>query len=399
MGIRRVSLRALIAVLVGMFFVSVPVGVASATEVRSGASWNWRAPWIDAYSRIGGATAIGSPENTVHSWAHGCLQDYGGGQYFDSALMSPGCTTGRVYPVIGQHWQFVAAVGASTIGYPQNDSHRWGAGWTQDFDGGDWGPSLLMRGDAVGQVHAVHTGFRDYYLSQSGPGGWLGYPTSDEYIWANNSRQDFQGGSIVWAPYLGVRPVPIWNERATYHGVSDPTVYVVINGRSYGVTSPEQLTTCYGGWGPVRWISDDATNLSLSAYPYSGAAPACIAPREAHAATWAQAQLGRTDRNGWCELFVEEAFATHGRYISAAAHLAQKRASNQLHAGDTAVPVGAIAFFAPSWQNGYNGHVMISIGNGQFVSTGARVFITGINQTLFGPYAGWTYADSTWPSR
>ncbi len=398
--IRRVSLRALIAVLVGMFFVSVPVGTASAADVGSGASGNWRVPWTDAYNRIGGAAAIGYPENDVHGWANGCLQDYGGGRYTDAALMSPGCTAGRVYPVVGQHWQFVMRADAAYVGYPYNDSQRWGAGWTQDFDGGNWGWSLVMRGDATGQVHAVHGAIRESYIANAGAGGWLGYPTSDEYWWAGLTRQNFQGGSLVWSASLGVRALPVWAERATFHaGAAGPQVYVILGGRSYWVTSPEQLTSCYGGWAPMREISADTLNLSLAAYPYAGAAPNCTPPREAQAASWARAQLGRTDRNGWCELFVEEAFATRGRYASAAANLAQKRASGQLHAGDTNVPIGALALFSPAWQNGYNGHVMISIGGGQFVSTGRQIFITGINQAMFGPYAGWAYADSSWPSR
>lgn len=400
MGIRRVSLRVLIAVLVGMFFVPVLTGVASAADIGSGASNNWRAPWIDAYNRIGGSAAIGYPENDVHGWNNGCIQDYGGGQFVDSALMSPACISGRVYSVVGQHWQFVAKTNSLLTGYPVNDSHRWGSGWTQDFDYGAWGWTLLMRGDSVGQVHAVRTGMRDYFLSQAGALGWLGYPTSDEYQWAGNTRQDFQGGSLVATPGVGIRVLPSWSERSTFYSSAyGPAVYVILGGHSYWVTSADQLVNCYGGWSALREVSADTVSLSLAVYPYAGGAPDCLAPRQASAVNWARSQLGFSGWNGWCERFVEVAYGTSGRYTSAAANLAQKRLTGQLHAGDTNVPIGALAFFAPSWQNGGYGHVMISIGGGTFISTGSTVYVTGLNQAMFGPYAGWAYADASWPGR
>lgn len=393
----RVSLRVLITALIGTVFAVSTATPAGATVVGQGGAGS---AWVDAYNRIGGSGAIGVAENGVHWWNNGCLQDFGGGRFSDSALMSPTCNQSRVYPVVGQHWQYVARVNSQTVGYPYNDSHRWGAGWTQDFDYGNWGWTLVMRGDSVGQVYGVHGAIRDYFISQGGANGWLGYPRSDEYAWSGVTRQDFQGGSIVWRSNLGAKPfIPLGERNLYYSAGYGPATYVVISGHSYTVANTSQLNQCFGGWGNVRQVSVEMAQAYTAVYPVSGTAPGCTNLREQRAINWARAMVGNTGYANLCERFVENAFGTTGRYPSAKANLNQKIATGQLHAGDTNVPAGALAFFKPSWQNGYYGHVMLSVGGGSFVSSGKVVHTTGLNTSAFGPYAGWAWADQTWAGR
>lgn len=393
----RVSLWMLVAALIGMVFIVSNPAVASAAGVGEGGT---RSTWLAAYYRIGGSDKIGSAENNVHWWNNGCLQDYGGGAFSDAALMSPTCNQTLVFPVVGQHWQYVARVNSYLVGYPYNDSHRWAAGWTQDFNYGAWGWTLVMRGDAVGQVYGVHGDIRSYFITQGGAGGWLGYPKSDEYFWNGVTRQDFEGGSIIWRANLGARPFSPLSERNAYHASGyGPAVFLVLNGRSYIITNTDQLNTCYGGWSNVREVSVEMAQSYRAVYPITGPAPNCIGERESRAITWAHNMLGNTSYSNLCERFVENAFGTTGRYSSAKINLENKSKAGQLHSGDTNVPAGALAFFRSSWQNGYYGHVMLSIGGGQFISSGKTVHITGIDTAIFGPYAGWAWADQSWPGR
>ncbi|MCC7543601.1 hypothetical protein IT415_02735 [bacterium] len=335
MKFRRVSRGWLLVVVLGVVFSSVMTPqVASASEIGEN---SWAQPWVDAYNRIGGAAAIGYPENAVHRWNSGCIQDFGGGKYIDAALMSPGCQTHRVYSVINTRWWYVARVGSNQVGYPQNESYRWGAGWNQDFDGGWWGPTFLMRGDRVGQTYSVHHGMRGYYISIGGPGSYLGYPKSDEYHWNSFVRQDFEGGSLTWRSDQGVRPLQLMTPR-------------------------EQAA--------VGWV---------------------IAEKNSPDPTWSD-QFGRP-WSGYCEGFVEVAFGTRGRAWSSDEHYAFRLARGQIHT-DTNPPAGVFVF--------YSGHVGLSIGNGQVISTqgfnGQRLPVWQHSVTgLKNAYLGWARFDGAWP--
>jgi hypothetical protein len=109
---------------------------------------------------------------------------------------------------------------------------------------------------------------------------------------------------------------------------------------------------------------------------------------------------------GLCELFVERAYGTSGRYASAISAYYALRAAGQIHTGSTGIPAGALVFSeSPQWDYGY-GHVMLSRGDGTFVSGGAwtgggnhsTVQIFG-SPAPTGGYLGWAYAPAAWPGR
>jgi hypothetical protein len=124
-------------------------------------------------------------------------------------------------------------------------------------------------------------------------------------------------------------------------------------------------------------------------------APPPAATREQKAVNWARSNLGATGWNRWCDKFDALAYGqSHSGYYTAFLHWRAMVARGLAHPGDPNVPLGGLAFYA----NGYNGgagHVMISEGNGQFVSTGPHVFETGLTP-YFGTYLGWSYAQPEW---
>lgn len=161
-------------------------------------------PWayVDAVNRAGGEYAMGRPFNTAHTWGPGCIQDFSGGQRVRSAVMSRGCG-GATHAVTAHHWSYLegnyGASAADVVGYPTNDSHRWGNGWAQDFDGGQHGWNIVMLADGAWDrpAVAVRGGLRERYLSMGGPTGYLGYPTTNEYWWNGTFYQHFQGGTLT----------------------------------------------------------------------------------------------------------------------------------------------------------------------------------------------------------
>lgn len=305
------------------------------------------AAFVDAYNRKGGEYAVGNPTNAVHSWGWGCNQDLSGGVYQRSALMQRNCS-GPAYPVVGAQWAYIEShFGSSAptvIGYPYNDPHRWGNGWAQDFDGGSLGWTILVRGDSVGAVYKVHTGFRGAWINYQGVYGYLGFPTSDEYGWGTGSKQDFQGGSLIWDAVNGVRQ---------YNGQPPPTN-----------------------------------------------------TREQKAADWALAELNSPDPSwsdefnrawsGYCEGFAEVAYGTRSKFASSNDHYSWQAANGRIHT-DASPPRGAVVF--------YSGHIGISMGDGTTISTqgydGQRLKVWRHATTgfLYNAYWGWSYAPDSWPGR
>ncbi len=130
------------------------------------------------------------------------------------------------------------------------------------------------------------------------------------------------------------------------------------------------------------------------------------------AATWAWQQM--SGRRLWieggetlCGTFVENAYGVSGVYPSAYdMYRALGRAgdpSRHTLAGLQRAPVGSIVFFAPNARNGYNGHVGVYVGNGQFVGVGSgghvRQYSVQQWSGSISPFLGWASPPSNWPGR
>jgi hypothetical protein len=160
-----------------------------------------------AYNSVGGQAVMGHGQNPVHDWGPGCTQDFNWGSAGKGAIMQRACM-GAAYAVTGAFWNWrQGAWGGSAAdvgGYPYTYGHRYGDGWTQDFDGGKLGVNMLMIGDRVGRVHLVFGAIRHEYVRQNGANGIFKYPVTNEYAYNGGSRQDFEGGSLAWHKDRGV---------------------------------------------------------------------------------------------------------------------------------------------------------------------------------------------------
>ncbi|MCB9834709.1 C40 family peptidase [Candidatus Nomurabacteria bacterium] len=125
-------------------------------------------------------------------------------------------------------------------------------------------------------------------------------------------------------------------------------------------------------------------------------------PKNLIAVDWAKAQLGKAYQpdsgrpwNGWCDRFVALAYGrAFSGYHTAYDHFLEMNRRKMINASRE-VPAGGLAFFGPT-NNVPAGHVMISIGNGQFVSTGPVIMLTDLNMGGLGQYLGWSQPNPEW---
>ncbi|MDP5228351.1 MULTISPECIES: hypothetical protein [Arthrobacter] len=172
-------------------------------EFRSGALWSPTSDWGSAFGMYGMAThgAIGGKYASLNS-AWGtlgypsyeedcpvstiCHQDFRNGQIW----WTPGTGANMLRGGIGAAWNN----GGQLVGFPTQDEQCSGprAGCYQWFQKG------IYWWSSQSGVHPVKDGFKAAYERLGWAWGRLGYPTSDEYWTNSGSRQDFQGGSLLW---------------------------------------------------------------------------------------------------------------------------------------------------------------------------------------------------------
>jgi hypothetical protein len=97
--------------------------------------------------------------------------------------------------------------GMATNGSPYDNGgtafvHPWDYGDVQDFTGGAIGPNAIMS--STSGTFQVRQGFWTTYL-QGDNHTRLRFPTSDEFSSGSGTRQNFQGGYMLWDAANGVR--------------------------------------------------------------------------------------------------------------------------------------------------------------------------------------------------
>lgn len=97
--------------------------------------------------------------------------------------------------------------------------------------------------------------------------------------------------------------------------------------------------------------------------------PAPSGDRGAQALAWAHNQMATNPNNTvQCEVFVEEAYNHAFRYPSAIAAFNDLKGRGQIHTDSAGIPAGALVFTSdPRFDQGY-GHVMLSEGNGKYLT-------------------------------
>jgi hypothetical protein len=183
-------------------------------------------------------------------------------------------------------------------------------------------------------------------------------------------------------------------------GTNYPVVYskpgnvsVAFAGLEYGTITPD----VWFNKPDPRWFYyyEGGQKRYIASAVIDGLPPkASIRPKD-RAIAWAIDAQGRTDYNGYCQMFVENAYGTSGQYASAIA------ASNSLNTGGSlgSAPIGALVFFAPAADNWYYGHVGIYIGQNTMINGRQTVTADNIAASSYftSRYTGWGYAPSSWP--
>ena len=389
-------------------------------------STKWVAPTssqaaiASAYEKSGGKGGLGTADGDPSVWGTGCVQSYSGGRARSSAIIVNTCAsttegtsekkpaTIRSQVVRGEFWDYAKSRGSGALGSPLGNDQILDGGRWQTFSGGEWGLTDIYQSVQSDTAYAVREHMREWHQNHGGVSGKLGWPTSEEYSWEGETRQDFQFGSLVWRAETGTRPLVSWsNGQVLSSPTVDPAHYIIRELGSLKISSTEQLNRCYGGKSAAQAISPDDLSLTQKRYPSKGTAPDCVTPREQAAITWATAQL-QSKNSAWsnqinaywsgrCETFVELAFGTRMRAFSAAEHYQWRLQRGQIHR-DTVAPAGAVVFYGGS----SDGHTGISLGNGLVISTQGYIGdtkpiwqhqITGLTN----PYLGWAYIDDSWP--
>jgi archaellum component FlaF (FlaF/FlaG flagellin family) len=113
-------------------------------------------------------------------------------------------------------------------------------------------------------------------------------------------------------------------------------------------------------------------------------------PRLVEAIAWDRAHAGSTSYNNLCELAVERAYGTSGRYASAATDYRAQLAAGHVAGGFA--PAGALVFF--KGDSAY-GHVGIAAGGNSYYTSDGRIHLAPYSEG--GVYLGWSLAPASWP--
>lgn len=203
------------------YFAGTNCGSASGSAIYDGAGDN------DVYgciyqhyisSAIGGPTGfLGLPksdEQEVYSSSGAGIGRYNafqgsycGSSQYGKIWFSGGTGARETHGCIGQKYEDLGGP-ASFLGFPTSDEYSIAGGRANDFAGGTCGNAGGGHIYKLPTTNAqeVHGCIATYYLnSQGGPGGWLGFPTSDEFgVYDSTGTQEigresqFQNGYIYF---------------------------------------------------------------------------------------------------------------------------------------------------------------------------------------------------------
>ncbi|MEZ2388366.1 SH3 domain-containing protein [bacterium RCC_150] len=150
------------------------------------------------------------------------------------------------------------------------------------------------------------------------------------------------------------------------------------------------------GGGRIGYAAD-AFVITGSATPI---VPPCDPPapaqsggsREAKAVAYARSMIGNTSLGGWCEVFAARAYGNSFSFPNAISNYRWQAARGRIHT-DKNPPAGALVYYSsPRWDAG-NGHVAISNGNGQVITTLEPGQPISVKSITWPPgYLGWAYA-------
>jgi NlpC/P60 family len=194
-------------------------------------------------------------------------------------------------------------------------------------------------------------------------------------------------GGIYW------RSAPDWNTPVAQSGNGFyPGTSVAVSCYQHGTTVPGSANTMWvqatwvggpghgSGWIDEHFINDGAAiNQAAAGVPACGSVrtpPPPVTSTADRAIGWMSARMGSTSYDGLCLAAVYQAYLSTGVNVTsglpyAASHgtaYSYWTVARNRHPGDHNPPRGALVFFH-SYSGGAPGHVAISLGNGQMIST------------------------------
>ncbi|MET8352178.1 peptidase inhibitor family I36 protein [Micromonospora sp. NPDC005206] len=217
-----------------------------------------------------------------------------------------------------------------------------------------------------------------YYYNSGYAGSISDFTGSiDDYGTTQPSCYEFKGAGNGQGLCVKNNAASVWNRTSK-------TVVVYFNS-NYGGASQSFAAGAKANLNATLKNNNASHNIGGT----SGTNPAD--PRAAEAVAFAKARLGHSDWNNECELFVERAFGTSGRFATARTHYQWQKDNGRIHTGSVP-PAGTAVFFTSTTSAG---HVMLSIGGNSAISTGPTVYQTSTFRDR-SDYLGWAYVPSGW---
>jgi hypothetical protein len=239
--------------------------------------------------------------------------------------------------------------------------------------------SVAAPASAAGRDGTCDSGEFCYYYNSGEAGSISDFTESvDDYGTTQPTCYEFKGAGNGQGLCVKNNAASVWNRTSK-------TVVVYYNS-NFGGASQSFAAGAKGNLNATLKNNNASHDIGGSS---GGSFPAD--PRASEAVAFAKARLGHTDWNNECELFVERAFGTSGRFATATAHYQWQKSSGRIHTGSVP-PAGAAVFFTSTTSAG---HVMLSIGGNSAISTGPSVYQTSTFRQR-SDYLGWAYVPSSW---
>ncbi len=251
------------------------------------------------------------------------------------------------------------------------------------------GGNTLQPGQALAPGQSVRSSDGRFLFVQQGDGNLVLYAPGGRALWDSRrsgggytTYMQGDGNLVTYAPgHRAVWSSNTWGKPASRLVVQDDGNVVI-----------------YAPGNRAVW----ATNTVVG--PASSGGQGSSSSARA-AVTWANAQVGSGAYVELCQRFVENAYGTQGRFASAMDAYNERKAAGAIRKDGTP-PAGALVFSTSSFDviGGVRyGHVMISRGDGTYVSGGAdgpsvKVYDKA-SPSPSGTYLGWAEAPKSWPGR
>lgn len=215
-------------------------------------------------------------------------------------------------------------------------------------------------------------------------------------------------GRVLASPCLNLRTGPSAGYALIGCVPVNTTISIDCTVSGSNVSGPYGATTLWdhASFGGIQGFVSDAWVYTGTAAAVAGtcgqSAPVPTPTKADRAVAWANSMVGSQSYAGQCERFVENAYGTQSRYLSAMSAFTALRNAGLVNFNSTGIPRGALVFSKSPIDGGY-GHVELSRGDGSFVSGGmGNPTVKVVNTPVpgsGGTFLGWAYAPASWPGR